>query len=367
MLHKNRSTNKNQWKYALLIPLLTAFVFAFNTKTIAQEKELIEINELKVDLIVDKNSTNASLEKESDFFKSEFDINLSFKGIKRNSKNEITTIKIDAKGDNSKAKFENSGNEAIKPIKISYDSDNNYLSIGNISKLKKKSYTYTIHSDEDVAFKGDKDKKGNYVFISSDGKKKTWTSKDGKKEKILIKEIHKGDKEHVWINKGDKKHNVKVEVIEGKEGEHKIHIISDDDEEHEMHIIKESDGENVFIIKEEGEKGKLHKVKKGEFISEDGVTIELNIDEDNATENIFIIEKDGKLIQEEKEKNVVVFNSGKEKPLVYVNGKLSTNEALKELDPNTIDKMEVLKGDNAIEKYGEKAKNGVILITLKKN
>ena len=371
MLHKNRSTNKSQWKYALLIPLLTAFVFAFNTKTIAQEKKLIEvkeINELKVDLIVDKNSTDASLKKESDFFKSEFDINLSFKGIKRNSENEIIAIKIDAKGDNLKAKFENTGTEAIKPIKISHDSKNNSLSISNLSKHKKKSYSYTIHTDENAEIKEGKLTKANYVFVTSDGKKKTWTSKDGKKEKIIVEEIHKGDKDHVWINKGDKNHNVKVEVIEGKDGEHRVHIISDDEEEHEIHTIKKGDGQNVFIIKEEGEKGEKHtiKIKESEFITDDGVKIELNIDEDNASENFTIIKKDGKLIQKKHKNNVLFLSSEDEKPIIYVNGKLTDNDALENTSPNSIKSVSVLKGKAAIEKYGEKAKNGVIEITLKK-
>ena len=40
MLHKTRSNRKSQWKIALITPLLIAFVFAFNTKTIAQKKKV---------------------------------------------------------------------------------------------------------------------------------------------------------------------------------------------------------------------------------------------------------------------------------------------------------------------------------------
>jgi len=39
---------------------------------------------------------------------------------------------------------------------------------------------------------------------------------------------------------------------------------------------------------------------------------------------------------------------------------------VKEIDPSTISNMEVLKDQPAIEKYGEKAKNGVVIITTKK-
>lgn len=55
-----------------------------------------------------------------------------------------------------------------------------------------------------------------------------------------------------------------------------------------------------------------------------------------------------------------------QKPLVYVDGKEIPFENMSKVDPKTIDRMDVLKDKEAIEKYGEKAKNGVILITTKK-
>ena len=39
MLQKNKSKKRMQWKFALILPLLSVFIFAFNTKTIAQVKE----------------------------------------------------------------------------------------------------------------------------------------------------------------------------------------------------------------------------------------------------------------------------------------------------------------------------------------
>ena len=55
-----------------------------------------------------------------------------------------------------------------------------------------------------------------------------------------------------------------------------------------------------------------------------------------------------------------------ERPLIYVDGKEMTLEEVGKLDPKSIDHMNVLKEKTAIEKYGEKAKDGVILITTKK-
>ena len=53
-------------------------------------------------------------------------------------------------------------------------------------------------------------------------------------------------------------------------------------------------------------------------------------------------------------------------PLVIVDGKTVDYSQLKTVDTNTISHMEVLKDKAAIEMYGEKAKDGVILITTKK-
>ena len=54
-----------------------------------------------------------------------------------------------------------------------------------------------------------------------------------------------------------------------------------------------------------------------------------------------------------------------EMPLIYLDGVKYTGD-LKDIDPATISSMEVLKDQAAIEKYGDEAKNGVVLITTKK-
>jgi TonB family protein len=53
-------------------------------------------------------------------------------------------------------------------------------------------------------------------------------------------------------------------------------------------------------------------------------------------------------------------------PLVILDGKTVDYAAMKALDPGTISHMEILKDKSATDKYGDKAKNGVILITTKK-
>ena len=56
--------------------------------------------------------------------------------------------------------------------------------------------------------------------------------------------------------------------------------------------------------------------------------------------------------------------NGKE-PLYIVDGKEVTPSVMSALDPNKIERVTVLKDKSATELYGEKGKNGVLLITLK--
>ena len=54
-----------------------------------------------------------------------------------------------------------------------------------------------------------------------------------------------------------------------------------------------------------------------------------------------------------------------EEPIYYLNGKKISKKEMNDLKPDSIEKVEILKGDGATEKYGDKGKNGVVLITTK--
>lgn len=55
-----------------------------------------------------------------------------------------------------------------------------------------------------------------------------------------------------------------------------------------------------------------------------------------------------------------------EKTLILVDGKAITNEELRQITPDKIESVSVIKGDKGVAQYGEKAKNGVIIVTTKK-
>ena len=53
------------------------------------------------------------------------------------------------------------------------------------------------------------------------------------------------------------------------------------------------------------------------------------------------------------------------KPLYYIDGVEASEQQLKVMDPHDIESINVFKGDSAVLKYGEKGRNGVILIRMK--
>jgi outer membrane receptor for ferrienterochelin and colicin len=69
----------------------------------------------------------------------------------------------------------------------------------------------------------------------------------------------------------------------------------------------------------------------------------------------------------------IVNNMPIKKPLLVIDNVIQDVKNVEEFDkkvntiePNTIEKMDILKGEQAISKYGDKGANGVIEIILKK-
>lgn len=89
------------------------------------------------------------------------------------------------------------------------------------------------------------------------------------------------------------------------------------------------------------------------------------IENDPNTLTVTTTDKDGKktytFVQKTTEKSELP------KDVLYIiDGKEMTSGSMKDIDPNTIKMVNVLKGEGATKKYGEKAKNGVVEITTKK-
>ena len=74
----------------------------------------------------------------------------------------------------------------------------------------------------------------------------------------------------------------------------------------------------------------------------------------------------GDEVDEKPEVRVIKTDENAADPFIILDGNPISSDQMKKIDPSTIANMEILKDQRAIEKYGDKAKNGVIIITTKK-
>ncbi len=131
---------------------------------------------------------------------------------------------------------------------------------------------------------------------------------------------------------------------------------------------------NTYYAEKNDVKGKQYTVTAtylDDNSSEQKDSLENRIDNDNASEfkNDFTVKTDNdKIIRYiiTKIDDNIYISSENDKPYYFINGKEISIEAVKNLDPNTIEKIEVIKGKSATKKYGKKVKNGIVFITLKK-
>ena len=129
MLNKNQSKKRNYWKYYAILPALVTFVLLFQIKTIAQEKkEAQEISEspTAVDVYkIRKNTTNQELKEFTEKLKQNHNVDVIISDVKRNTKNELTAIKIDIqKGTGEDQTIQIEGNEPLKSCGIIITTEN---------------------------------------------------------------------------------------------------------------------------------------------------------------------------------------------------------------------------------------------------
>ena len=101
----------------------------------------------------------------------------------------------------------------------------------------------------------------------------------------------------------------------------------------------------------------------------DSTTVEFKGTNSEGKQVVFRAEKVGNTATSPSEKSGVVLkpSSGqKVKPLIVIDGVITSEINLNDLNPNNIQSMNVLKGEKATTKYAEKGANGVIEITTKK-
>ncbi|MFC0605282.1 M56 family metallopeptidase [Winogradskyella pulchriflava] len=389
MLHKTKSNRLNAWKYGLILPALALFLMSFNTKEVFIEIEdqlnlhntpqieaSVEPNNFNdhVDFdketeteyskstntpkknnqnnnlttqasstkaaknssnvigdisitIIDKNTTDSELDKIKEDLKKQ-GLTIKFKSVKRNKEGEIMAIKIDAKSKNSSTNYHiSSDDETIEPIKIVFDEENNTISIGN-GHAKHGKNTYVYETRHGGKHKIHKTGSGSNVYVISDDENEHDSEYEHDAKVIVRSNGKKGKLKKV-------KHSTDVHVISG-------------DNDEVIEVIIDEDGDDKEVIEEK-----------------------IIINGKGNSKNVWVSKKDDSnviILNDSDSKNKIYFASDDNKtPLIIIDGKESTKEDMNKILPDAIESVTVLKDKSAFEKYGDKGKDGVLIIKTKKD
>ena len=310
MLNQQTSNPIKLVKYSTILPLLALFLFAFNTKTIAQVKEQennenkwsYEISVTNFEVLVDKNSTDEELERESKALKKD-GISLKFSKIKRNNSGEITQIKSTYSTKAGKSgTYSVSGDDPIIPFSLVMNLDKS----GDLNGIGYRPAG----------------KENSFILFSPDGETTNISTSDS----IL------------------KFNSAKSFVIRSIQSE-----------EFDLNDLPSDSLLNAIDIQS------IKKIKVPK--NEDGKTGKISISEKNFKDPNKVAHIELPASSKRFNYNEII---QEEKPLIVLDGEVTENSILKSLNPDTIESLSVLKDKNATTVYGEKGKNGVIIITTKK-
>ena len=204
MLHKTKSSRLSAIKFMIIIPLLTGFLFAFNTEVVAQVKEqdvIVEVEINGIEITVDKDYTEEQMESDINFMK-EQGIDLKFKGIKRNSAGEITAIRASYEDENGMSgNFGQKGDTPIKPFSFRIEGEGDDYSMGFFTGMPvhkahamNKNFTRIVMDSEDDKHEGNMMHKKIRVLSEDNKGAYTWTTSGEGDEKEILVEVRDGKK-----------------------------------------------------------------------------------------------------------------------------------------------------------------------------
>jgi beta-lactamase regulating signal transducer with metallopeptidase domain len=152
-------------------------------------------------------------------------------------------------------------------------------------------------------------------------------------------------------------------------GRQPLYVV-DGEEVPDLSGVDKNNVESVTVLKEESAT-----TLYGDRAKDGVIIITLKKKEQRKTSGEIIIESADTLCYNKSQDAVKLFGdvrirglSGENSPLFIINGEAaSQNQNLDDLDSDAIESVSIIKGEQAIARYGEQAKNGVVLIELKQS
>ncbi|MBT8304903.1 MAG: hypothetical protein KJP09_10570 [Bacteroidia bacterium] len=360
MLNQSTSKTRNLWKYTLILPALALFLMSFNTETVEIVKESEPVIPASYEFFYSAQSSNSALPifensmptlgntegiVQRNFGPASF-VEIIVKITKDTTKEELDKIRLDMKEKGVEIKF----------------SDIDYNSDGEITSIRIKYNDKDSENSGVYHVKGDDDDPIETILIQTkeNGGFSIGNANRDKIHVIRMKEHEERmhEREHKMKERNERiKHEHEVRLEEHKERmeEHKAQMEDRKarmKEEHEVRIIE---------LKERHEK------MKGEH--EERINEHKQLREEHRAK-MMEEREERRMKRKDKDSNrfvYVVRNTGKSngKPLYVVDGDIVKEEIIVTLDKDKIESMNVLKGDSAIEVYGDEGKDGVIKIVTK--
>ncbi|MRT92756.1 M56 family metallopeptidase [Ancylomarina sp. 16SWW S1-10-2] len=241
--------------------------------------------------------------------------------------NDKITLKVSSKGDTNNPPLyivdgvEYNGDKSMKDI------DPNEIKSIDVLKDKLATEKYGVKAENGVIL----------ITTKSDNKS---LQKPNKANDVVIIDYKSNDKTTVEVSSKGNTKNPPLYIVDGVEfnGDKSMKDIDPNDIE-TMNVLK-----GKSAIEKYGAKGKNGVIE---------ITSKKNID----------LKKKSK-----KRKSIKIKGKTKNPPLYIIDGvEYKGDKSMKDIDPNDIESMNVLKGKTGIDKYGKKAKNGVLEITTKGN
>lgn len=348
MLHKSKSNIMKSWKYSIIVPILVLFAMTFNTEIIAQtssqnvSKAGAQDQQNILKFVITKDTKDEQFVFITDKL-ADLGATILFKNIKRNSKNEIISIKTKVKYKNNTSTKYTQLSTPIKPYEITLNPYDKTVTLGeDVSGLGQ---VFDIETNEDGQKEVKKTGSEKNIILTLDKleEEKTGhedtvlTGKNDPNLKIYSPNLNPyfiDEKSPMFILNGEEITTVQMQAI-------------DPNTIKSLQVLKDESATNKY-----GEKGKngvliITLKNEGSLRTDDGEIISIVADQDQKT-------------------NTVSISNNGERPLYIIDGKEVTKEQMEDMDPTEFGFIQILKDKSAIKKYGKKGKNGVVIITLRK-
>lgn len=381
-LNSKKSTNMKKLKFLLATPALIAFFALFQVETVAQVKETIEVQEVSENneledsfyVMIHSAYNDAYYKRITKMLREKCNLNVTINNLKRNKDGELTSIKISCKDDNQYFLNEHKANtKPFSPFQLYvYRKGNGKYYIETVSGKDTKEKISSV-PESDFLMLLDMVEKDLEVLKNN---RKTF-DKVASKFPIVVDGILMNKKQ---LKNFDTSKIKSIHIDAGNLEKGTIVNLStndDDNSGNRMFTFKIADDDNDldYYFKDNNKQNLADSEKPFNKIIIDGKeATEEELQKLYRTAKNFQARNENKVIivetnvsetNSDKPHTIVKIGNNTLKYIYLLNGKEITGEHFKQINPEDIDQITILKDQKSKEKYAATTKEAVMVITTK--